>query len=121
MSKIFIVGIVASGKTTLAKEMSLRMDIPWYELDSVVHKHTINGRIKQSFQEQQSEINSIDATGNWIFEGVYRDSYHCLLDLADTIIFLDTPLWKKNIVLSSDSLNNSLKLSNVTMNQTFIC
>ena len=93
MKKILIVGIVASGKTTLAKKLSLRLDIPWFELDSIVHKRVEKQRIKQSPEEQMKEIDSINACGYWIFEGVYRASYHRLLDMADTIVFLDTPLW----------------------------
>jgi adenylate kinase family enzyme len=37
LSKIYIVGIVASGKTTFAKQLSKITGIPWYELDNIVH------------------------------------------------------------------------------------
>jgi adenylate kinase family enzyme len=36
--KIFIVGIVASGKTTLARKLSRELIIPWYEGDCIVHR-----------------------------------------------------------------------------------
>jgi hypothetical protein len=39
----------------------------------------------------------IDKDGKWIFEGTARESYQCLYEMADTIIFLDTPLWKRRI------------------------
>ncbi|WP_440338356.1 shikimate kinase [Lysinibacillus sphaericus] len=35
-SKIHIIGSVGSGKTTLAKELSAKLNIPYYELDNVV-------------------------------------------------------------------------------------
>lgn len=35
--KILIVGIVASGKTTLARRLSKLLNIKHYEIDSVVH------------------------------------------------------------------------------------
>lgn len=44
MRKVFILGIVASGKTTLEKKLSKKMNIPWYELDSIVHHQTAEGR-----------------------------------------------------------------------------
>ena len=31
MKKVFIIGTVASGKTTLAKRLSEKINIPWYE------------------------------------------------------------------------------------------
>ena len=91
--KIYITGIVASGKTTLAKKLSKEFSIPHYEADCTVHVNTENGRYKRTPEEQVQEIMRIDALGDWIIEGVYRQSYHCLLDLSDKIVFLDTPLW----------------------------
>lgn len=91
--KIYIVGIVAGGKTTLAKELSRRLATPWYELDCIVHvDNSDRGRYKRTPEEQVELINSIDKAGNWIIEGTYRKSCHCLMDMADTIIFLDPPL-----------------------------
>ncbi|MFC7679946.1 hypothetical protein [Paenibacillus sp. GCM10028914] len=97
MKKIFIIGIVASGKTTLARRLSKQIGIPWYELDAIVHHQTNNGRIKRTPQEQMEVIKEIDRQGQWIFEGTDRESYRCLYEMADTIIFLDPPLWKRKI------------------------
>ena len=110
MKKIFIVGIVASGKTTLAKELSLQSEIPWYELDSIVHKRIGDERKKQSPEEQMRAINGIDAQGQWIFEGVFRASYRSLLDMADTIIFLDTPLRKRRYRIFVRHIKQKLKM-----------
>jgi len=95
MSKIYIVGIVASGKTTLAKKLSRRLNIPYYELDCIVHHKTDMGRYKRTPEQQVKVIKDIDNADNWIIEGTYRESCHCLFDMADKIIFLNTPLWKR--------------------------
>ncbi|MDH6369020.1 adenylate kinase family enzyme [Paenibacillus sp. PastF-3] len=97
MKKILIIGIVASGKTTFAKRLSQKFSLPWYELDSIVHHNTATGRYKRSAEEQFEIIKEIDIKGAWIFEGTDRDSYQCLYQMADTIIFLDTPLWKRKV------------------------
>ena len=110
MTKIYIVGIVASGKTTFAKELSRRLEIPCYALDSIVHKRVGDERIKQSPEEQMLEIQRIDALGSWIFEGVYRDSYRDLLNMADTIVFLDPPLWKRKFRILSRYIRQKLKI-----------
>lgn len=97
MKTIFIIGSVASGKTTLAKLLSKKLNIPWYELDCIVHHNTREGRKKRSREEQIEVIKEIDSKGPWIFEGTDRESYKCLFDMAETIIFLDPPLWKRKL------------------------
>lgn len=108
MKKIFIIGIVASGKTTLAKQLSKLIAIPWYELDCIVHHQTNNGRIKRTPQEQIEVIKDIDKQGQWIFEGTDRESYQCLYEMADIIIFLDPPLWKRRIRIITRYLKQKL-------------
>jgi adenylate kinase family enzyme len=97
VSKIYIVGIVASGKTTLAKKLSKKLNVPWYELDCIVYEKLGTERYKRTPEEQMKVIHDIDKKGDWIFEGTYRKSYHGLFEMADKIIFLDIPLWKRKV------------------------
>ncbi|MGG1638684.1 AAA family ATPase [Paenibacillus sp. NRS-1760] len=108
MKKIFIIGVVASGKTTLAKRLSQKVSVPCYELDSIVHHQTPTGRYKRSAEEQIEVIKEIDIHGTWIFEGTDRESYQCLYEMADTIIFLDTPLWTRRIRILKRFLKQNL-------------
>lgn len=105
MKKIFIIGIVASGKTTLARSLSEQLNIPWYELDGIVHPE---GRAKRSPEEQVEVIREIDRSGQWIFEGTDRESYRCLLEMADTIVVLDPPLWKRRLRILTRFLKQKL-------------
>lgn len=45
MRKIFILGIVASGKTTLEKKLSKKMNIPWYEIGQYCSSSDSRGKI----------------------------------------------------------------------------
>ena len=90
--KLLIFGIVASGKTTLAKALSCRLGIPWYEGDCIAWVQDKKTRYKRTPQEQQEVIRRLDAEGDWIVEGCYRESQKILFDLADRVIFLDPPL-----------------------------
>ena len=105
MKKVLIIGSVASGKTTYAKRLSEQISVPWYELDSIVHHKTSTGRYKRTAEEQIKVLMDIDKNGSWIFEGTDRESYQCLYSMADQIIFLDTPLWKRKFRI----LNRFLK------------
>jgi adenylate kinase family enzyme len=99
MSKIYIIGIVASGKTTLAKKLSEQLNISHYELDCIVWHKTDTGRCKRTSEQQLEVIKNIDSLGDWIIEGTYRESCHYLFNMADEIIFLDTPLWKRKYLI----------------------
>lgn len=46
--KIDIIGSVASGKTTLAKKISLKYRVPYYEKDNIVWERTVNGDKKKN-------------------------------------------------------------------------
>lgn len=95
--KVRIVGIVASGKTTLARQLSAHTGIDWHELDEIVHARIAQGSRKRTTEEQMDAIRVIDHTGAWIFEGTDRDSHADLYEMADLIIFLDPPLWQRRI------------------------
>ena len=91
--KILIFGIVASGKTTLAKKLTDIFDIPCYEGDCITWGFPNEERHKRSNEEQLATIQFIDRKGKWIIEGTYRESQKVLYDMEDKIIYLDTPLY----------------------------
>lgn len=96
--RIYVVGIVASGKTTLSKSLSQCLNLPMYELDVIVHPVIDNERIKRTAEEQVEYIKNLN--GPWLIEGTLRTSCMILLDLADVIVFVDPPLMlrKKRIL-----------------------
>ncbi|MCH1626426.1 shikimate kinase [Ferdinandcohnia quinoae] len=88
--KIHIVGSVGSGKTTLAKELSSKLNIPYYELDNVVWKRYETGDIRRTVLERLEYLHSIIHSESWIIEGVHTDDWVANSFLnADLIIFLD--------------------------------
>ncbi|MFT8319007.1 MAG: hypothetical protein ABF651_12150 [Sporolactobacillus sp.] len=90
--KIFIVGIVASGKTTLAQKLSSNLKIPHYEGDCIAWGFPGEKRYRRSDVEQYDRVRSIDHKGDWLIERTYRESQKCLFDLAEIIVYLDIPL-----------------------------
>lgn len=88
--KVLIIGIVASGKSTLANRLGKENDIDVYEIDSIVHDDV--NSIKRSCKEQTNIIMNINKKDNWIIEGTLRKNLYFLLDMADKIIYIDIPL-----------------------------
>lgn len=107
--KILIVGTVGTGKTTLAKKLSKDYNIKYYEIDSIVHDDRQNGR-KREEEEQNIIVKNINKNENWIIEGVLRKNLQYLLELADKIIYLDVPKYKRNIRILKRYIKQKLKL-----------
>lgn len=89
MSKIYIIGPVASGKTTLAKRLSKDLNIKHYELDSVIFETKESGDIKRSKEEVNNIFTKIINSNNWIIEDVGRDIFKAAYEKADIIIFIN--------------------------------
>ncbi len=89
MHKIYIIGPVCSGKTTLAKRLSKELSIKHYELDNVVWQYNPNGDIKRNEEEILLMFNDIIKNKQWIIEDVGRKIFKDGLDRADQIIYLN--------------------------------
>jgi hypothetical protein len=87
--KIHILGAAGSGKTTLAELFSNRLDVPWFELDTIAYEGGY-GR-KRNLAQRLAALQELLAQPQWITEGVYLHWLDDLLDAADLIIWLDLP------------------------------
>jgi hypothetical protein len=89
--KIHILGCAGSGKTTLAKALSTRLDAPYYELDVVGYENG-NGA-KRPLEDRQADLRRVVAQPAWITEGSFLWWVDALLESADLLIWLDLD-WK---------------------------
>ncbi|ALC91774.1 DNA topology modulation protein FlaR [Bacillus sp. FJAT-18017] len=88
--KIHIIGSVGSGKTTLAKKLSRKLNIPFYELDNVVHERSPAGDRRRSAAEAKDILREIQQHDTWIVEGVHNEDWVSeSFERAEVIIFLD--------------------------------
>ncbi|MCW2862885.1 MAG: adenylate kinase [Actinoallomurus sp.] len=86
--RVLVAGISGAGKTTLARKLSARWELPRHELDALNHGP---GWVPRP--EFESDVRRFAAQDRWVTE----DQYHGVLgDLlwehADTVIWLDLPL-----------------------------
>ena len=88
MAKIYILGPVGSGKTTLSKKLSRELNIRHYELDKVIWKFHPDGDIRRTNKEIEKIFLDIISNNDWIIENVGKENFNEGFKKADTIIYL---------------------------------
>lgn len=86
-NRIYIIGPVGSGKTTLAIKLSKLYNIDYYELDKVSWDDD-NGNIKRKDEEVQKIFKGIIKNEKWIIEDVGRNKFIEGREKADIIYYL---------------------------------
>ena len=87
MNRIYIIGPVGSGKTTLSNKLSIKYNIKAYELDKVVWDDE-NG-IKRSENEIIELFNNIIQREKWIIEDVGRMKFINGVKNADVVYYIN--------------------------------
>ncbi len=90
-NKIVIVGSTGSGKTTFAGRLSKLLNIPHVQLDSLFWKPDWRESTNEEFRAKVEEAVSQD---KWIIDGNYARNQDITTGNADTVIWLDYPLYK---------------------------
>lgn len=93
--KIYIVGSVASGKSTLARRISQITGIPCHHLDEVVHMPDPTdswGNKKRTIEERDVLFGSILEQKHYIMEDTGRECFMEGMRKADIVILLEIPL-----------------------------
>ena len=94
MRRVVILGRGGAGKSALAQELSLMLDLPVVELDSIFWRSGPRPTPSLEWAEIQREVLARD---RWIIDGdlgPYDIGLERRLRAADTIIVLDFPLWR---------------------------
>lgn len=85
--KIYIIGPSGVGKTTLAKKLSKKYNIPYYELDLLKYDD-FNGHVKRNDFEIKKKFDNILKQDSWIIEDVGRKVFNNGREQADKIYYL---------------------------------
>ena len=86
-NKIYIIGPVGSGKTTLARLIADKYNIKHYELDKIVWND--EEHIKREEKEIQELFKKIINKKSWIIEDVGRSIFINGIKKADIVYYLD--------------------------------
>lgn len=85
MKKIYIIGSPSSGKSFLAKKLSLKYNIKHYELDNIIY----DKETKRSEKEITKLFNNIINKDSWIIEDVGREIFIDGIKSSDIVYFLN--------------------------------
>jgi hypothetical protein len=88
MLRALVVGTCGSGKTTVARSLAERIGAPFVELDAL--HNGPNWTTRPTFAE---DADRATRGSSWVADGNYSDISELLWSRADTIVWLDPPLW----------------------------
>lgn len=89
MKKVIILGCPGSGKSTFARKLQEKTDLPLYYLDMIWHKPDKTTLTKEEFDEKLHELIARD---EWIIDGNYSRTLEPRLQACDTAFVFDLPL-----------------------------
>ncbi|MBJ7449456.1 MAG: AAA family ATPase [Parachlamydiales bacterium] len=88
--RVLIVGTSASGKTTLGRKLSKKLDIPYTDLDDLFW---LDNWVERDRQDFLSRAQIITNQRSWIMTGNYSRIIKDIYSKLDLLIWLDYPLY----------------------------
>lgn len=91
--RINVKGTSGSGKTTFAVELARRLELPYIELDALHHGPDWS---EPTAEEFRARVREAMTPQGWVIDGNYEGKLgDTVLAQAETIVWLDLPLWLK--------------------------
>ncbi len=89
MDKVVVIGSPGSGKSTFARKLRDRTNLPLYYLDMIWHKPDQTNISREDFD---MKLKKVMKRSRWIIDGNYQRTLEIRLKKCDTIFLLDLPL-----------------------------
>lgn len=89
MRRILVIGSPGAGKSTFARQLKDKLNLPLYYLDMIWH---LPDRTNISREKFDQILGNILTTDSWIIDGNYSRTMKMRLQYCDTVFLLDYPL-----------------------------
>lgn len=120
VTKLYIVGSVGSGKTTLGKSLAEKLDLSFYEMDNLIFERLGKGDRKRSDEEINKLVNGVIKENHWLIEGTcLREIVQPIFDESERIIFLDVPYTTRVSRFSLRYIKQKLAIEEANYHPTF--
>ncbi|MFF0227292.1 adenylate kinase [Streptomyces sp. NPDC004629] len=88
MRRILVVGVTGAGRSTLARAVSARLDLPYHEMDALYFDGpdwSVNAGLAE-------DVAALTAEPRWVFDSLgYPEVRDLMWERADTVLWLDYP------------------------------
>ena len=95
MQRILVIGSGGSGKTTVARQIARRLELPIVHLDALYWQPGWRATEKPAWE---AIVRELIAAPRWVMDGNYGGTLDLRLARCDTVVFLDLPrvvcLWR---------------------------
>ena len=90
MPRIVIVGTSGAGKSTLGEQAAQALGVPFLELDALFW---LPGWVQEADDVFREKVAAAVAADDWVAGGNYSRARDLIWQRADTLVWLDFPLW----------------------------
>ena len=90
MNKVIVIGCPGAGKSTFARKLKDKTNLPLFYLDQIWHKPDRTTISDEEFDAKLFEL--LEKQDKWIIDGNYYRTLEIRLKKADTVFFLDVPV-----------------------------
>ena len=90
MNRILVIGPCGAGKSTLASQLGERLNLPVHHIDQLNWQP---GWVESSKDNLRACLAAVVVQDRWLIDGNYGGTLAVRLARADTIVYLDFPVW----------------------------
>lgn len=90
MKRVLVIGCGGAGKSTFARQLGARLQLPVIHLDAHYWRP---GWVEPSKSEWATTVDGLLAGEAWVMDGNYGGTLPTRLAVCDCVVFIDLPRW----------------------------